>query len=102
MMIANSLGAVAYFLMGDLIRSQPPHPPAAAIPVLGAACAANVVLAIAVWRWKKWGVYGFLGMSILAFVANVLMGTPVLNTAFGLLGPVILWLLIRPRWTDFS
>jgi hypothetical protein len=101
MMIANSVAVMVYLFLGDLIRRQPPHPPAAAIPLLGVACAANVVFAIATWRWKKWGVYGFVGMSVVAFIGNVLMGTALLNTLFGLLGPVILWLLIRQRWADF-
>jgi hypothetical protein len=102
MMVANSLSAMGYFFMRDMIRSQPPHPSAAMILVLGLASVANIAFTVAVWRWKKWGVYGFLGISILAFIANLQMGVAVFQLAFGLVGPIILFLLVRPRWSHFT
>jgi hypothetical protein len=38
----------------------------------------------------------------LAFIANLQMGVAVFQMFFGLVGPIILFLLVRPRWSDFT
>ena len=60
------------------------------------------MFALAVWRWKKWGVYGFLGTTVVAMICNVAMGVALMTIALGLIGAVILVALVRPRWAHFS
>ena len=61
----------------------------------------NVVFAIAIFSWKRWGVYGYaiaIGLSILI---NLFIGA-YLYAVVGLIGPVIFYFLIRPVWDQME
>ena len=80
------------------VTSQAPWVP----PAFGALAIANVVSAIAVWRWKKWGVYLNAAAALMSFVLNVLIGISPVSAAVGLLGPVILIVLVRSHWSAMT
>ena len=88
---ANALTAFTYVTGGATIATW-------AIPVFGISSLLNVASAVAIWRWRRWGVYGFVVTSALVFITNVGRGVPILHGALGLLGIVILGVLIRPVW----
>lgn len=53
--------------------------------------------AIAIWKWKKWGVYGYIGViGITAFI-NLATGNYT-AAAQGIIPIVLLSLLVRPVW----
>jgi hypothetical protein len=62
----------------------------------------NLVCVYALWTWKKWGFYLFIGTAAVALVINLLLGIPVLFALAGLIGVGILWLLLRSRWAAFA
>jgi|SRR5579862_4311657 len=95
MIIGNSVTALLFVLFRERIKSHSPNAPAWIAPALTVASAANVVFAVALFRWKKWGFWGLLGTSILAFVTNLIIGTSVLQTILGLLGIGILYFLLQ-------
>jgi hypothetical protein len=97
MLIGNPLAGLYYLLAGSTVRQSLPTLPEWAIPVLGLLALANFVFAIAIWKWKRWGVYGFVGSSLVAFLVN-LIGIGILVALFGLVGVVILAFLLRPIW----
>jgi uncharacterized membrane protein (DUF2068 family) len=101
MFIVNTLTAFYYLFFGDAVRSAMPLIPAWAIPVLAVACILNVVFAVGVWQWRRWGVYGFIVLAILIFVLNITY-VGLLPSLLGLLGPVILVLLVRTRWGQLT
>lgn len=68
--------------------------PGWAIPVLILVALANVVFAIGVWKWKRWGMYGLGATSLIAFVIN-LISVGLLTALLGLIGFGILVLLVR-------
>ena len=75
--------------------------------LLGLGSVANVIFAVYLFKWKKWAFFAFIGSAAVAFIINVHvkynigfeeMGSPIT----GLLGPVILYLLMRPKWKLFT
>ncbi len=101
MMIANPLVGLMYLVNGDAIQ-RAIHAPGWAIPVLGGASLLNFASAVGVWRFKKWGVYGFLAMSAVALTVNLIVGIAPLQIMIGLIGPAILVALVRPLWSQFD
>ena len=83
--------ALVYSLAGGFLLESLPGAPAWMIYALGALATLNIVFAIALWNWKKWGVWGYCATSAAAFVINWAMGTGIGSSLMGLLGPVILF-----------
>lgn len=67
------------------------------MPLTGLWALADCVFAIGIWKWKRWGVYGFIGSSLVAFLVN-LMTTGFVLALLGLAGVGILIVLVRPAW----
>jgi hypothetical protein len=44
----------------------------------------NIVCAIALFMWKKWGFWGFCAGSVAAFIANIIMGELVILALVGM------------------
>lgn len=60
-------------------------------------CFGNIVCAIAVWVWKKWGLIGF---DILVASAYIVTGiaTHDFSSFYALVGAIILTILVFPYW----
>jgi hypothetical protein len=98
-LIANTF--VSIFYIKSLIQgtmSGMPLPPQWALVVLCIGGAVNVASCLAVWKWRRWGVYAFFGTAAVACGVNIAIGVPAFSVALGFLGAVILALLIRPIW----
>lgn len=98
-LLANAFITVLYvtsLIQGTMFGQ--PLPPQWAVVLLAIGGAMNVASSVAVWKWRRWGVYSFFGMAAVAFGVNLAIGVPVTSLAMGLLGVVILALLIRPIW----
>ncbi len=91
MIVANSLTALMYLLKGDAIRQQIPNAPGWLFFVLGLLCVVNLICAVALFQWKKWGFFGFVGTSAIAFVLNLAAGLSVIQALLGLVGLAILY-----------
>ena len=63
--------------------------------------ALNVIAAIGIWNWKKWGVYLYIGSSVLGVIIGVIAVGPI--AFFSMLLPVILLgYLIATKWSWFE
>jgi small-conductance mechanosensitive channel len=91
MIIVNALTAVVNLAAAGFIRERSPGMPAWAMPVLAVGAALNVVFAIALFLWKKWGFYGVVVMTVIAFVVNVASGINIALAVFGLVGVGVLY-----------
>jgi hypothetical protein len=91
MIIANSLTALMYLFGSQAVRQQFPNAPHWAFPVLTILGLVNLACAIALFRWKKWGFFGFVGTSLVAFAINMIVGVSIIQALFGLLGFAILF-----------
>ena len=101
MLIANPLVGLVYFLAGDAMNAAT-HGHEWARPVLGLMCFVNVACAIGVWRFKRWGVYGFVAMAGAGLLVNVTLGVGIGSILGAFIGPAILVALVRPLWSRFS
>ena len=58
----------------------------------------NLILTIYLFKWKKWAFYGICILAIVFFIFNLIARLGILSSLLGLLGPVILYLILRPKW----
>jgi hypothetical protein len=91
MIVASSLSTLSYFLAGDFLRQTYPNAPAWALPFLGILGVLVVVCAVALLKWKKWGFFLWVGLAIIAFFVNLIVGLGLFQSVFGLLGIAILY-----------
>jgi len=102
MVIVNTLSAGSYFFRSDLLRQLNPALTEGTTLILGAGSLLNILFALLVWKWRKAGIYGFFIVAAIAVVVNFKIGMPLHLTSMGVAGPVILFLLALPRWSNFS
>ncbi len=95
MIIANSATAVIYLIDSAAIKSNLPIAPAWTLPTLAVASLANVVFAVALFYWKKWAFFGFVGTSIIALVINLTIGQNIAHLLLGVLGVVTLYAVLQ-------
>ena len=99
MLIANAGTALTYLLWNSSIITTYPNVPSWIWYIYGLLGLANVVFAIFLFMWKKWAFFAFCGMAALAFILNLIVGLGIIPAIFGLAGPVILYLIIRSKWS---
>ena len=102
MFIANPVTAFTYFSSSDVIIQAYPKITITMIYFLGSMTVVNVVLAIGVWNWKKWGVYGFYIVAAIALCINLYIGVGIAGSLSGLIGAVIMYFATKNRWEYFS
>lgn len=95
MIITNSLTAYSYLFSSDAIRKIFPNIQNWIFPAVIVLAICNVVCAIALWKWKKWGFVGFLLSSIIAFAINLMIGLQTIYAILGLLGVAVLYGLLH-------
>ncbi|MFH1425508.1 MAG: hypothetical protein ABIG28_02140 [archaeon] len=102
MLILNSLLAIIYFFFGSIVLEAFPNVPAWAIYLFGLLTLINVVFAILLFRWKKWAFFGLCVVAIISFVINIFIGVGIFSSFLGLLSPIILYLIMKPKWQFFN
>lgn len=93
-----------YVIIEDFVSHQDPAFTGTmqwALPTLAVLAAVNIVAALLLWFWRKIGLYLFVVTSGVAFILNLLLSAPITSAFLGLLGLVVLWALLRPRWAQF-
>ena len=89
MLVVNSLTALIYLFGRDAIQKQLPNMPTWVFPVLIVMTLFNIVCAIALFRWKKWGFWGFCVSSVVALTVNLSAGLGIGQSLGGLIGVAI-------------
>jgi hypothetical protein len=51
----------------------------------------NIICAIALFNWKKWGFYGFLASAVTAFIINISSGINLVTSLSGFIGIAVLY-----------
>ena len=102
MLIVNPLAAFTYFVMPDSISSMYPNATNTLIYFMGVLCIFNIVLAVGIWKLKRWGVYGFYAVGCLSLVINLYLGIPLLTVIFGGLGALAVYFLTRKNWSSYT
>jgi hypothetical protein len=100
-LIANAL--IAFYYLTSTSALQQVYPVSSVIFLLLAVIGAvNVVSAIGLWTWHRWGFYLFGVTSLITLVINIGIGLPIVSSLLGLVGVGILWFLLRNRWQAFA
>ena len=102
MFIANPLTAFMYFSAPDLIVSTQPKATVGIVYALGVMSVINFAIAVGIWSWKKYAVYGMYASVAIAFVINIYLGIGIVGALFGLLGGLLIFLTTRNRWQWLS
>lgn len=102
MFIANPFTAFIYFNNPEMIIQAYPKMASGLLYLMGAMCVVNVVLAGGIWMWKKWGVFGFYTVVVIAFCINMYVGLGITGSLTGLVGAVIIFFTTKKRWEHFS
>jgi len=101
MILANVVTGLLYLLLfarGQTIGNASLW----AIGVLVLFSIVNVVSLISIWRWRKWGFFGFVFSVVVVFALNVSIGLPPAAAVVGLISPIVLFLLLRPVWKSLE
>lgn len=102
MFVFNGLTALLYLLGGGFIASVLPTIPMWAIYSFGIFSLLNFVFTIFLFIWKKWAFFAFCGSAGIIFIINLVIGIGIVSTLLGLIGPVILYLILRSKWNLFE
>ncbi|RPI94448.1 MAG: hypothetical protein EHM40_06515 [Chloroflexi bacterium] len=101
MLIINPLVGLYYLFAGSTLRETLPSLPEWRISVLTILALANFAFAIGIWNWKRWGVFGFAGSALVAFLINAIQFGFV-GALSGLIGVVLLAVLVVPIWNQMD
>lgn len=99
--VTNIALAITYIVNPDIIKSVSPDAPDIFAYIYSGGGFLNIVFISMVWFWKRVGVFGFGVMSLLTFASNLYLGVPISGSIIGLIGPVILILLVKSKWSRF-
>lgn len=88
-------------LHGDISSADIPRLKKLAFIVLGVS-AIQLACAAGMWMWKKWGVYGYVGLALITCVVSVKMD-PARHVPYGdLLRIGCVLLAALPKWHHFE
>lgn len=101
LLFPNVIGTLSYILV--LTKASPTFnalqtAPLWATHAFGILVMLNVVLIVNLFRWRKWAFFGFCGSVAAALLVSALIGTELRILVLGTLGPVVLYVLLRPQW----
>lgn len=95
MIIGNSVSMLMYLFGSELIKKSFPDAPSWSMPVLVIMGIANVIFAVALFKWRMWGFVGSVGSSIIVFFINLSIGVGILQSIGGILGVAILYGVLK-------
>jgi len=101
--ILTFLASVINLLMsGKLAEANPNAPPWAAtgILIMGLMGLVGVAGYVAVWYWKKVGLYLCAAMALVALVLNLAMA--MYTGVLGLVGLALIMIFVLRQWKDFE
>ena len=102
-MFFSAASACNYYssLRGRGIAYTPLHHPAWAILPVSILALVDLVCVIALWKWKRWGMYGLIASGAVMFIIT-LIGLGVVDAVFSVSGIIIIGLLVRTVWSQFD
>jgi hypothetical protein len=101
LIVANPLAGIFYIVGAASVKQSIPSLPDWGPIILGILTFSDFVFALAMWQWKKWGVYGYVSTSVVSAVINYI-GMGFWGALMGILGIPIVLLLLRPVWNQMK
>lgn len=101
-MLFNPLIAISYITIYKELIDVMPQLTQLTAYALGFFGFANFILAIGMWNWKKWAVYGFYVSVICTFILNLMIGLGIANSIASLFSALIAYVLTKESWVKFK
>lgn len=98
MLILNIITALSYLLLTTSIASFYPNIPSWIFYIYGLLGSANIVFVIFLLKWKKWAFFAFCVTTFIMGMMAPLIGLGTVTQISILLGPLILYLIMKPKW----
>ena len=99
--ISNSLTAFIYLFGGNaFVKTLNGGVSTPMLILLTTFGIANVLFAVMLFRWRKWGFWGFLITSICTLGINLNIGLSVVQSILGLFGVVVLYGVLQIKEED--
>jgi hypothetical protein len=95
MIVGDSFSALMYLLGSGMIRKGLPNFPAWAMFALILFSVFNLVCAIALFQWRKWGFWGCCASSVVVLFVNLSIGIGTGQCLLGLVGVLILYAVLQ-------
>ena len=88
MIIGNSISALIYLIEPGMLQLEAPEGIFVLLAFLGTL---NVMCAIALLQWKRWGFYGFCGTAVISCFINVSLGLGIVSLILSLIAVGVLF-----------
>ncbi len=72
------------------------------MPILLVASVASIIGGLAMWYWKKWGYYLYIGAALVVATALLLNTGSILMLFAGMLPPIIVAYIVQPKLKNFD
>lgn len=95
MILVNAMVAASYSASRVQLQEKFPEMPDWTFPTLTLLGLVNVICAVALFNWRKWGFWGFCLSSFITVFVNIEAGLPVSQAVSGLVGIAILYLVLQ-------
>lgn len=105
LIVLYALGTIGTFFAGPLLSGfMPEYSTDTSYSIFsGVLSLLNILFLIGVWKYKKWGFYGFVAVSLLNIILSILITSSIITSLIsGLIFPLILYFLIKPIWKYMS
>lgn len=101
MLITNPITAYIYLSKPQIIMNVYPRVTEEIIYLMIVIAILNTVLAMGMWMWRKWAVFGYYIVVAFVFFLNIYIGAGVGVALIGLLGGAIVLYLTNKKWHYF-
>lgn len=102
LIVVYALGALGSIITAPFVQDVIPGYTRGVGIVSGVLNILNIVFLIAVWRFKKWGFYGYIAVTAIGIIIGLYRGGGIASALMALVFPIILFLLIRPVWSNME
>jgi len=99
MLIGNFFSSISYLTSNSTFTSLYPNTFPGIFSFFGILTFANVIFVIFLFNWKKWAFFAFCGVAVITLMLKIFVIKLGIGTLLsGLIGILILYLLLKPKW----
>ena len=98
-LIGNFFSSISYLFSISTLASFYPNISPSIFYFLGILTFANVIFVIFLFNWKKWAFFALCGVAVITLMLKIFVIKLGIGTLLsGLIGILILYLLLKPKW----
>ena len=102
LLISNLATAFILTFMSTGIASEFPDIAPWIFQIYGLLALANFLFVIFLFMWKRWAFFAYCAAAVIGFVLNLYIGIAPSQAVLGILGPLVLYLIMKSRWASFE